>query len=63
MFANLDKERSKKLLRFIEKIKKDNKERSQTIITTTDIVNIKENGFFMDFDDIKKHHLVKNGTT
>ena len=62
MFANLDKERSKKLLRFIEKIKNDNKEKSQTIITTTNIINIKENGFFMEFDDIKKHHLVKNGT-
>ena len=63
MFANLDKERSKKLLRFIEKIKNKNKEKSQTIITTTNIVNIKENGFFMEFDNIKKHHLVKNGTT
>ena len=63
MFANLDKEKSKKLLRFIKKIRNDNKEKSQTIITTTDIVNIKENGFFMEFDDIKKHHLVKNGTT
>ena len=62
MFANLDKERSKKLLRFIEKIKNDNKEKSQTIITTTNIINIKENGFFMEFDNIKKHHLVKNGT-
>ena len=63
MFANLDKERSKKLLRFIETIENDNKEKSQTIITTTNIVNIKENGFFMEFDDIKKHHLIKNGTT
>ena len=63
MFANLDKERSKKLLRYIENIKNINKEKSQTIITTTNIVNIKENGFFMEFDNIKKHHLVKNGTT
>ena len=49
--------------RFIEKIKNKNKEKNQTIISTTNIVNIKENGFFMEFDDIKKHHLVKNGTT
>ena len=63
MFANLDKERSKKLLRFIEKIKNNNKEKSQTIITTTNIINIKESGFFMEFDNIKKHHLVKNGKT
>ena len=62
MFANLDKERSKKLLRYIENIKNRNKGSSQTIITTTNIVNIKENGFFMGFDNIKKHHLVKNGT-
>ena len=46
-----------------QKIKNKNKEKSQTIITTTNIVNIKENGFFMEFDNIKKHHLVKNGTT
>ena len=63
MFANLDRERSRDLLRFIEKIKNKNKEKNQTIITTTNIVNIKENGFFMEFDDLKKHHLVKNGTT
>ena len=63
MFANLDKERSKMLLRFIEKIKNDNKKKSQTIITTTNIVNIKENGFFMEFDNIKKHHLLRNGTS
>ena len=63
MFANLDKERSKKLLRFIENIKNKNKKKSQTIITTTNILNIKENGFFREFDDIKKHHLTKNGTT
>ena len=43
-------------------VKNNNKEKSQTIITTTNIINIKENGFFMEFDDIKKHHLVKNGT-
>ena len=61
MFANLDKERSKKLLRFVENFK--NKEKNtQTIITTTNIVNIKENGFFLKFKDINKHHLKTNGT-
>ena len=63
MFANLDQERSKKLLHFIEKFKNENMEKSQTIITTTNIINIKENGFFSEYDNIKKHHLLKNGTT
>ena len=63
MFANLDKERSKKLLRFVEKFENENKEKSQTIITTTNIINIKENGFFSEYKNIKKHHLLKNGTT
>ena len=63
MFANLDKERSKKLLHFIEKFENENKEKSQTIITTTNIINIKENGFFSEYENIKKHHLIQNGTT
>ena len=62
MFANLDKERSKKLLRFVETFKNENKEKSQTIITTTNIINIKENGLFSEYENIKKHHLVENGT-
>ena len=62
MFANLDKERSKKLLRFVETFKNKNKEKSQTIITTTNIINIKENGFFSEYENIKKYHLVENGT-
>ena len=63
MFANLDKERSKKLLHFIETFENENKEKSQTIITTTNIINIKENGFFSEYENIKKHHLIQNGTT
>ena len=63
MFANLDKERSKKLLHFVETFKNENNEKSQTIITTTNIINVKENGFFSEYENIKKHHLVENGTT
>ena len=57
MFANLDKERSKKLLRFVETFKNKNKQKSQTIITTTNIVNIEKNGLFLEYENIKKHHL------
>ena len=63
MFANLDKERSKKLLRFVETFKNKNEQKSQTIITTTNIVNIKENGFFSEYENIKKHHLEEHATT
>ena len=62
MFANLDKERSKKLLRFVERFKNKEK-KTQTIITTTNIVNIKENDFFLEFNEVNKHHLQINGTT
>ena len=63
MFANLDKERSKKLLHFVETFKNKNEKKSQTIITTTNIVNIKENGFFSEYENIKKHHLEEHATT
>ena len=62
MFANLDKDKSKKLLRFVETFK-NKEEKTQTIITTTNIVNIKESGFFLEFNKINKYQLKTSGTT
>ena len=63
IFASLDKKRSKKLLKFINKVQKKDISKPQTIITTTDIIDIEKNGFFIDFNKIKKHHLKKNANT
>ena len=63
MFASLDQKRSKKLLKFIDKAQKKDFSKPQTIITTTDIIDIEKNGFFIGFNNIKKHHLTDNANT
>ena len=57
IFANLDIERSKRLLRFVEKLRLQEKTKPQTIITTTDILEVQKEGFFSNYDEIKKHKL------
>ena len=61
LFAGLDKEKSKKLLSFIGKLQSERKKRPQTIITTTDFVDLEKNGFFLGFEQVKKHRIHKNG--
>ncbi len=63
MFASLDQKRSKKLLKFIDKTQKKDFLKPQTIITTTDIIDIEKNGFFIGFNKIQKHHLTNNAIT
>ena len=59
LFASLDKKRSKKLLRFINKIQPKKGKKPQTIITTTELLDLEKNGFFLGFENIKKHRLKK----
>jgi DNA replication and repair protein RecF len=59
LFSSLDKEKSKKLLRFVETFQAGKKTPPQTIITTTDLLDLEQNGFFPGFNNIKKHHLKK----
>ena len=59
LFSSLDKEKSKKLLCFVEKFQTGEKPPPQTIITTTDLLDLEQNGFFLGFNNIKKHHLKK----
>jgi len=61
LFASLDEEKSKKLLSFLSGFQNERKKRPQTIITTTDIVDLEKNGFFLGFEQVKKHHIYKNG--
>ena len=63
LFASLDKKRSKKLLRFINKIQPKKGKKPQTIITTTDLLDLEKNGFFLGFENIKKHRLKKQWNT
>ena len=57
IFANLDIERSKRLLRFVEELRLREKSRPQTIITATDILEIQKEGFFSNYNEIKKQKL------
>ena len=57
IFASLDIERSKRLLRFVEKLRLHKESKPQTIITTTDILDIQKEGFFSNYSKIKKHKL------
>ena len=63
MFASLDQKRSKKLLGFVDKMQKKDFSKPQTIITTTDIIDIEKNGFFTGFNNINKHHLTNSANT
>ena len=62
IFANLDVGRSKRLLRFVEKLQLQEKTKPQTIITTTDILEVQKEGFFSNYSKIKKHKLQINET-
>ena len=62
IFANLDIKRSKMLLRFVEKLRLQEESKPQTIITTTDILEVKKEGFFSNYNEIKKHKLRVNET-
>jgi DNA replication and repair protein RecF len=63
LFASLDEKKSKKLLAFIGQLQTIRKKRPQTIITTTDFAGPEKNGFFLGFEEVKKHHIHKNGNT
>tara|TARA_B100001540_G_scaffold224814_1_gene199018 strand:- start:1326 stop:2438 length:1113 start_codon:yes stop_codon:yes gene_type:complete len=63
IFANLDIDRSKRLLQFIEKLQLQEKTKPQTIITTTDILEVQKEGFFSNYSKIKKHKIQVGETT
>ncbi len=57
IFSSLDIGRSKRLLRFIEKLRLHKETKPQTIITTTDLLEVQKEGFFSDYSKIRKHKL------
>ena len=62
IFANLDIDRSKRLLRFVERLQFQEKTKTQTIITTTDILEVQKEGFFSNYGKINKQNLKTNET-
>ena len=61
LFAGLDKERSKKILSFISGLRGSGVGPPQTIITTTDPVNIEKNKQLSKNNNITKHQMTQNG--
>tara|TARA_Y100000590_G_scaffold195942_1_gene222485 strand:- start:3931 stop:5022 length:1092 start_codon:yes stop_codon:yes gene_type:complete len=62
IFANLDVERSRRLLRFVEELQLQEKSKPQTIITTTDVLEVQKEGFFSNYSEIKKQKIQINET-
>lgn len=57
VFAKLDLNRSRKLVSYLNSIKKEGKGSIQTIITTTDVLNVEKSGLILDKADVKTHKL------
>jgi len=59
LFAKLDLGRSRKLVSLISMLEKDMGESIQTIVTTTDIVDIEQSGILSENLNATNHHLVR----
>ena len=57
VFAKLDLNRSKKLVSYLNSIKTEDKDPVQTIITTTDVLNVEQSGLILNNKDVKTHKL------
>ena len=57
VFAKLDLNRSKKLVSYLNSIKTKENTPIQTIITTTDILNVEQSGLILDNLDVETHKL------
>ena len=59
LFAKLDLGRSKKLVNLINKLELESNTSIQTIITTTDILNIEQSGILNTGKNVTNHHLTR----
>ena len=57
LFAKLDLGRSRKLVKLISELEKDMGEPIQTIVTTTDIVDIEQSGILSENSNAINHRL------
>ena len=63
VFAKLDLNRSKKLVSYLNSIKTEEKDPIQTIITTTDVLNVEKSGLILNNKDVETHKLELNWNT
>ena len=63
VFAKLDLERSRKLVCLINDLETDSDDQLQTIVTTTDIVDIKNSGMFDTDKETVTHRLKRECNT
>ena len=59
LFAKLDLGRSRNLVGLINKLEKDMGESIQTIVTTTDLVDIEQSGILSENPNVINHQLVR----
>ena len=59
LFAKLDLDRSKKLVFLLNQLETEQGNPIQTVITTTDIINVEKSGILVGKNKIKTHHLVR----
>ena len=59
LFAKLDLGRSKKLVNLINRLEFEADTLIQTIITTTDILNIEQSGTLNTSKNVTNHHLIR----
>ena len=59
LFAKLDLGRSKKLVNLINRLEFEADSSIQTIITTTDILNIEKSGILNTSKNVTNHHLTR----
>ena len=57
VFAKLDLNRSRKLVSYLNSIKTEGKDPIQTIITTTDVLNVEQSGLILNNADVETHKL------
>ena len=60
VFAKLDLNRSKKLVSYLNSIKTEENYPIQTIITTTDVLNVEQSGLILKNKDVETHKLELN---
>ena len=63
VFSKLDLSRSEKLVSYLNSVESNPKEPIQTIITTTDIVNMEQSGLVFNNKEIKSHKLERSWST
>ena len=57
LFAKLDRGRSRKIISLLQTMKDDNGNSIQTIVTTTDLLLLKDSGLRLEDENARTYHL------